>query len=140
MSIQNTYEAKKASNNIAAFIRELINATDNRKIQWDCLNSLSENYDFSALFQDKTVIKYQLAVENNIICSVIFSANDNEDDYNLEVEFSDKKGFLIELPLENEHKSQLRVLNTAVADQLELSNTLKINSQLPAITQFLSGL
>lgn len=139
MSIQNTYEAKKASDNIASFIGELIDATETRKIQWDCLNSLSKNYNILALFQDKTVMKYQLTIESSKICSVIFTV-DNNIGYNLEVEFSDKKGILIELPLNDEHKKHLEVLKDAIADQLELSSIIKINSQLPAVTQSLSGL
>lgn len=139
MSIQNTYEAKKASDNIASFIRELINATENRKIRWDCLNFLWENYDFSALVQDKTVMKYRLVIENSTVCSVIFTANNNNG-YNLEVEFSDKKGFLLELPLDEECQKHLGLLNDAIAYQLELSSIIKINSQLPAVTQSLSGL
>lgn len=139
MSIQNTYEAKKASDNIASFIGELIDATENRAIQWDCLNFLWENYDFSALVQDKTVAKYRLVIKNSTVCSVIFTV-DNNIGYNLEVEFSDKKGILIELPLIDEHKKHLEVLKDAIANQLELSSIIKINSQLPAVTQSLSGL
>lgn len=140
MSTQIYYQAKKASDNITSLIGKLIEATDNGKIEWESLNSSAKSRAACALFQDKTVTKYRLTAKSDKVCSVIFSADDNKDDYNLEIEFSDKRDFLLELPLENEHKQQLRLLKSAIANQLEISSILKINSQLPDYTHFLSGL
>lgn len=133
------FEIRRAIENMPFMIRTLSFATSEHKLKWICLNSTTEAYDYSAFSQKLNVIKYRCNPEGSNINSIYLTVNKPMDDYILEIEFSDEKGIICEIPRDGEHKALLKELYEIVDSEIELSCARKVNSQLFAFAQSLSN-
>lgn len=132
-------EIRRANDNMPFLIRTLTFATDKHKLKWICLNSTIEGYDYSAFSQKFNIIKYRCYPEDSKISSIYLTVNKSNDDYILEIEFSDEKGIICELPLDKDHKTLLKELHEIIDLDIELSCARKVNSQLLEFAQSLSA-
>ena len=128
---------KQAKERITSLVNELNDATYEHRISWECINCKIENNDLSVLHQKDNVVKYQFCSKDNVISSVYLTVDKRNNDYNLELEFADKKGVVYEVPMEDTCKCLLKDLCEVIEDDIELSVAEKINSSIPTLIQTL---
>ncbi|MCM1165644.1 MAG: hypothetical protein NC401_06500 [Ruminococcus sp.] len=137
MCNQHNHEIRSAIEKTTSFVNALCLATVKHIIEWQCINCTKEKYDHSLLYQKVKIVKYQFCPKESEISTIYLTVDKQNDTYNLELEFSDQKGIICEMPTDNACKDSLKDLCEAVDESIELSFAQKINVALPTFIQSL---
>lgn len=93
---------------IARFTEDLYRYVN--KSNWECLNTIPENYNCKAFSQNSSIIKYKMDLTNGDIATIYFTVDKAQNKYNVEVIFVEDTATIYELPLSEECYLNLKEL------------------------------